>query len=416
MRHSLTARMGAALVPLALAGTCLAAAPVAALAATPAALAASAAHDGAATAAASSRADSAASAAARSAATDKLADAGVFRDGALSFAGVTLSLPARMDVLATGTLASATSPDGNLTAAVVNLGDAQLPDGTDDAALAEAFKAAAGTAASGYTVASAQDAGTRELAGGATAWLYDITASGPYEVTENPDGTTSTSQVGPEGHWSFTQAYVKLPSGGLALVQVGTSDNATDDERAAASAAVESLALADAAAGAELPMGFTFDVPAGLSGSAGEGLWLGTSDDVMVESLGTLVPASDAAKLGDTGVRQVFEATAEEMGGTLEGVQARQAKNATVQVGVIAVDTGSLGAFECLLVLVPVSDGSLEGLLVQADAQAATTWADRLVQMVESIEVTPGEEPAPAAPAAPAAPGSAGADAKASAR
>lgn len=87
-----------------------------------------------------------------------------------------------------------------------------------------------------------------ELAQGVTGYVFELEASGPYEAVKNADGTTtsSSSEVGPEGHWAITQVYVALKDGGFAMAQVAVSEAAGDEERAAAQAAVESLKLADA--------------------------------------------------------------------------------------------------------------------------------------------------------------------------
>ena len=57
-------------------------------------------------------------------------------------------------------------------------------------------------------------------------------------------------------------------------------------------------------------------------------------------------------------------------------------------VGVFALTSGTQ-TYECLMVLVPVADGSVEGLTAVCDPAASKSWADKLGTLVASIEVTP---------------------------
>ncbi len=375
---------GAALVSLAFAGTCLACgwgtvsayADAAATSQTGAAAAASATSDGTATPAAGE----------------------AFADGVLTFAGLQVQLPEDMDVRVAGTLASAVNDEGTLAVSVEDLSRAALPADGD---VASAFKEAANKTVAGYSTASVQDKGTVELAEGVTGYVYELDATGPYEAVKNADGTTTASTVGPEGHWSITQVYVALKDGGFALVQVASSETASDEDAAAAKAAVESIALeekADEADGADAEDagaakaddsraqagGFTFALPEGLSGE--DGVWLGTTDNVLVETAGTLVSAADAKTLDDEATQALFEAAAEGMGGTFEGSSVRKAGEVSLTVGVFSLTSGS-ETYECLMVLVPVADGSVEGLTAVCDPAAAKAWADKLDSLINSIQL-----------------------------
>ena len=379
---------GTALVSLAFAGTCLACGWGTGLAY--------------ADAAATSQADAAAVASATSDGTATPAVGEAFADGVLTFAGLQVQLPEDMDVRVAGTLASAVNDEGTLTASVEDLSRAALPAGGD---VASAFKEAANKTVAGYSTASVQDKGTVELAEGVTGYVYELDATGPYEAVKNADGTTTASTVGPEGHWSITQVYVALKDGGFALVQVASSETASDEGAAAAKAAVESIALeekADEADGADAKDagakaddgraqagGFTFALPEGLSGK--DGVWLGTTDNVLVETTGTLVSAADAKTLDDEATQALFEAAAEGMGGTFEGSSVRKAGETSLTVGVFSLTSGS-ETYECLMVLVPVADGSVEGLTAVCDPAAAKAWADKLDEMISSIEVVPADQ------------------------
>ena len=373
---------GGALVSLALAGTCLACGWGAWLAQAD-------------TVGASQTGAPAVAAATDDGGADASAADEVFADGVLTFAGLQVQLPEDMGVRVAGTLASAANEEGALTASVEDLSRAVLPTDGDVAA---AFKEAANKTVAGYSTASVQDKGTVELAEGVTGYVYELDATGPYEAVKNADGTTTASTVGPEGHWAITQVYVALKDGGFALVQVAVSETASDEDAAAAKAAVESIALAEektdgapedataAAAkdGRAQAGGFTFVLPEGLSGE--DGLWLGTTDNVLVETTGTLVSAADAKTLDDEGVQSLFEAAAEGMGGMFEGSSVRTAGEADLTVGVFSLASGS-ETYECLMVLVPVADGSIEGLTAVCDPAAAKGWAEKLDSLINSIQL-----------------------------
>ena len=380
MQISMKARAAVVLVPLALAGTCLACAPVGAWA----------------DAANTTETTTAAVAVASEQEAAETAGSEVFANGVLTFAGVQVTLPADMNVQAAGTLANAENADGTLTAAVENVTFATLPEKAD---LEAAFTAAASKTVSGYATASVEQGETLDLGNGAKGYVFNLEASGPYEAVENADGTTTASTVGPEGHWSITQVYVAPEDGGFALVQVAVSEKASAEDVAAAKTAVESVAIAPAAEQTEAEKalaaqnrasagGFTFALPQGLEGS--DGVWLGTTDAVLVETTGTLVQADDAKKLTDEDVQALFEAAAKGMGGTFEGSSVRTVAGADVTVGVFALANGA-ETYECLMVLVPVADGSIEGLTAVCAPAAAQGWADKLDSLINSIEVTPGE-------------------------
>ena len=130
--------------------------------------------------------------------------------------------------------------------------------------------------------------------------------------------------------------------------------------------------------------GFTVELPEGLAGE--DGLWLGTTDNVLVETTGTLVSAADAKTLDDEGVQSLFEAAAEGMGGMFEGSSVRTAGEADLTVGVFSLASGS-ETYECLMVLVPVADGSIEGLTAVCDPAAAKGWAEKLDSLINSIQL-----------------------------
>ena len=392
------AGLAAGLVPLAVSCACLACAPAPAWAA-----------DGAATAAAGETATAAATA-------SEKAPAGLagdsFEDGALAFGGVGLTLPEGMEPRLSGLQALAGSADDGLVVTVEKASFLTAPEGSD---LAAAFEAASAKAVSGWSASSVRAAGTRDLGQGAVAYLFEAEVSGPYESQERADGTTASALAEGGGDWSLTQAYVALPTGGFTLVQVATPADADEAARARAEAVLGSLALAvadDKADGqadekAALPEGtadaggFTFKLPQGLEGS--DGVWLGTTDDVLVERCGTLVQAADAASLTDEGVKAVLASAAGEMGAELVGSSARElASGVTVQVGVFSLASGSQ-SYECVLVLVPVADGSYEGLMGVLDPAAASSWAGKMAELVDSIEVVPAAQDAQAGQEAQAA-------------
>ena len=398
------AGLAAGLVPLAVSCACLACAPAPAWAA-----------DGAATAAAGETATATATASEK-APVGLAGDS--FEDGALAFGGVGLTLPEGLEPRLSGLQALAGSADDGLVVTVEKASFLTAPEGSD---LAAAFEAASAKAVSGWSASSVRAAGTRDLGQGAVAYLFEAEVSGPYESQERADGTTASALAEGGGDWSLAQAYVALPTGGFTLVQVATPADADEAARARAEAVLDSLALAvadDKADGqadekAALPEGtadaggFTFKLPQGLEGS--DGVWLGTTDDVLVEGCGTLVQAADAASLTDEGVKAVLASAAGEMGAELVGSSARElASGVTVQVGVFSLASGSQ-SYECVLVLVPVADGSYEGLMGVLDPAAASSWAGKMAELVDSIEVVPaaqdaqaGQE-AQAADAAPAA-------------
>ncbi len=332
---------------------------------------------------------------AEAASTDEAAASDeVFADGVLTFGGMQVTLPADMQVRVAGTLASAANAEGTLTASVEDISFATLPDKAD---LAAAFADAANKTVAGYATASVTDKGTHSLAEGVTAYVYELDVTGPYTAVKNADGTTTASEVGPEGHWTITQEYVALKDGGFALVQVAVSETASDEDVAAAKAAVESIAIApekdasdDAAAKADDGRAhagsFTFALPEGLREASDGLVWLGTTDNVLVEATGTLVEAEDAKTLDDEGTKALFEAAAEGMGATFEGSSVRKAGDTDLTVGVFSLPNGAQ-TYECLIVLVPVEDGSIEGLTVVCDPAAAKAWADKLDTMLSSIEV-----------------------------
>ena len=74
----------------------------------------------------------------------------------------------------------------------------------------------------------------------------------------------------------------------------------------------------------------------------------------------------------------------------------------TVQVGVFSLASGSQ-SYECMLVLVPVADGSYEGLMGVLDPAAASSWAGKMAELVDSIEVVPAAQDAQAGQEAQAA-------------
>ena len=394
------AGLAAGLVPLAVSCACLACAPAPAWAA-----------DGAATAAAGETATATAAATASEKAPAGLAGDS-FEDGALAFGGVGLTLPEGMEPRLSGLQALAGSADDGLVVTVEKASFLTAPEGSD---LAAAFEAASAKAVSGWSASSVRAAGTRDLGQGAVAYLFEAEVSGPYESQERADGTTASALAEGGGDWSLTQAYVALPTGGFTLVQVATPADADEAARARAEAVLGSLALAvadDKADGqadekAALPEGtadaggFTFKLPQGLEGS--DGVWLGTTDDVLVERCGTLVQAADAASLTDEGVKAVLASAAGEMGAELVGSSARElASGVTVQVGVFSLASGSQ-SYECVLVLVPVADGSYEGLMGVLDPAAASSWAGKMAELVDSIEVVPAAQDAQAGQEAQAA-------------
>ena len=394
------AGLAAGLVPLAVSCACLACAPAPAWAA-----------DGAATAAAGETATATAAATASEKAPAGLAGDS-FEDGALAFGGVGLTLPEGMEPRLSGLQALAGSADDGLVVTVEKASFLTAPEGSD---LAAAFEAASAKAVSGWSASSVRAAGTRDLGQGAVAYLFEAEVSGPYESQERADGTTASALAEGGGDWSLTQAYVALPTGGFTLVQVATPADADEAARARAEAVLDSLALAvadDKADGqadekAALPEGtadaggFTFKLPQGLEGS--DGVWLGTTDDVLVERCGTLVQAADAASLTDEGVKAVLASAAGEMGAELVGSSARElASGVTVQVGVFSLASGSQ-SYECVLVLVPVADGSYEGLMGVLDPAAASSWAGKMAELVDSIEVVPAAQDAQAGQASQAA-------------
>ena len=394
------AGLAAGLVPLAVSCACLACAPAPAWAA-----------DGAATAAAGETATATAAATASEKAPAGLAGDS-FEDGALAFGGVGLTLPEGMEPRLSGLQALAGSADDGLVVTVEKASFLTAPEGSD---LAAAFEAASAKAVSGWSASSVRAAGTRDLGQGAVAYLFEAEVSGPYESQERADGTTASALAEGGGDWSLAQAYVALPTGGFTLVQVATPADADEAARARAEAVLGSLALAvadDKADGqadekAALPEGtadaggFTFKLPQGLEGS--DGVWLGTTDDVLVERCGTLVQAADAASLTDEGVKAVLASAAGEMGAELVGSSARElASGVTVQVGVFSLASGSQ-SYECVLVLVPVADGSYEGLMGVLDPAAASSWAGKMAELVDSIEVVPAAQDAQAGQEAQAA-------------
>ena len=394
------AGLAAGLVPLAVSCACLACAPAPAWAA-----------DGAATAAAGETATATATATASEKAPAGLAGDS-FEDGALAFGGVGLTLPEGMEPRLSGLQALAGSADDGLVVTVEKASFLTAPEGSD---LAAAFEAASAKAVSGWSASSVRAAGTRDLGQGAVAYLFEAEVSGPYESQERADGTTASALAEGGGDWTLTQAYVALPTGGFTLVQVATPADADEAARARAEAVLGSLALAvadDKADGqadekAALPEGtadaggFTFKLPQGLEGS--DGVWLGTTDDVLVEGCGTLVQAADAASLTDEGVKAVLASAAGEMGAELVGSSARElASGVTVQVGVFSLASGSQ-SYECVLVLVPVADGSYEGLMGVLDPAAASSWAGKMAELVDSIEVVPAAQDAQAGQEAQAA-------------
>ncbi len=394
------AGLAAGLVPLAVSCACLACAPAPAWAA-----------DGAATAAAGETATATAAATASEKAPAGLAGDS-FEDGALAFGGVGLTLPEGMEPRLSGLQALAGSADDGLVVTVEKASFLTAPEGSD---LAAAFEAASAKAVSGWSASSVRAAGTRDLGQGAVAYLFEAEVSGPYESQERADGTTASALAEGGGDWTLTQAYVALPTGGFTLVQVATPADADEAARARAEAVLGSLALAvadDKADGqadekAALPEGtadaggFTFKLPQGLEGS--DGVWLGTTDDVLVEGCGTLVQAADAASLTDEGVKAVLASAAGEMGAELVGSSARElASGVTVQVGVFSLASGSQ-SYECVLVLVPVADGSYEGLMGVLDPAAASSWAGKMAELVDSIEVVPAAQDAQAGQEAQAA-------------
>ena len=394
------AGLAAGLVSLAVSCACLACAPAPAWAA-----------DGAATAAAGETATATAAATASEKAPAGLAGDS-FEDGALAFGGVGLTLPEGMEPRLSGLQALAGSADDGLVVTVEKASFLTAPEGSD---LAAAFEAASAKAVSGWSASSVRAAGTRDLGQGAVAYLFEAEVSGPYESQERADGTTASALAEGGGDWSLTQAYVALPTGGFTLVQVATPADADEAARARAEAVLGSLALAvadDKADGqadekAALPEGtadaggFTFKLPQGLEGS--DGVWLGTTDDVLVERCGTLVQAADAASLTDEGVKAVLASAAGEMGAELVGSSARElASGVTVQVGVFSLASGSQ-SYECVLVLVPVADGSYEGLMGVLDPAAASSWAGKMAELVDSIEVVPAAQDAQAGQEAQAA-------------
>lgn len=427
----LALRAGAALlVPLAFAGTCLACAPAAALAS-------EAAADGGALAAASAGQAAA-------------GQAEAYSGGELTFAGLKASVPEGLQARVAGSMVALVNDEGTLAVSAQDLSAADLdaeqqagaaPETAEDRAqrLHEAFAAAAATSAQSYSVGDVEDLGTLDLGGGATACLFRFQESGPYVVTQGEGGTTVTQPVGAEGHWTVEQAYVALADGGFALVQAAWSQTASEEDAAAAQGVIGSLALAaggaaQAAGGAstdaasagaagqasaaqaaggtaaavapagaaavpagqeagaaesvpegQLAQGFTFQAPEGLACKGG--MWVGTADNVMVEWLGALVASADAQGFDDAAAQAAFEDVAAEMGATLEGTALRAtASGAQVRVGALSFAQGG-GTYEALLVLVPVADGSVEGLYAICDAQASTAWADKLAQMVDSIQV-----------------------------
>ena len=394
------AGLAAGLVPLAVSCACLACAPAPAWAA-----------DGAATAAAGETATATAAATASEKAPVGLAGDS-FEDGALAFGGVGLTLPEGMEPRLSGLQALAGSADDGLVVTVEKASFLTAPEGSD---LAAAFEAASAKAVSGWSASSVRAAGTRDLGQGAVAYLFEAEVSGPYESQERADGTTVSALAEGGGDWSLTQAYVALPTGGFTLVQVATPADADEAAGARAEAVLGSLALAvaddkDASQADEkaaLPEGtadaggFTFKLPQGLEGS--DGVWLGTTDDVLVEGCGTLVQAADAASLTDEGVKAVLASAADEMGAELVGSSARElASGVTVQVGVFSLASGSQ-SYECVLVLVPVADGSYEGLMGVLDPAAASSWAGKMAELVDSIEVVPAAQDAQAGQEAQAA-------------
>ena len=317
-----------------------------------------------------------------------------------------------MEPRLSGLQALAGSADDGLVVTVEKASFLTAPEGSD---LAAAFEAASAKAVSGWSASSVRAAGTRDLGQGAVAYLFEAEVSGPYESQERADGTTASALAEGGGDWSLTQAYVALPTGGFTLVQVATPADADEAARARAEAVLGSLALAvadDKADGqadekAALPEGtadaggFTFKLPQGLEGS--DGVWLGTTDDVLVERCGTLVQAADAASLTDEGVKAVLASAADEMGAELVGSSARElASGVTVQVGVFSLASGSQ-SYECVLVLVPVADGSYEGLMGVLDPAAASSWAGKMAELVDSIEVVPAAQDAQAGQEAQAA-------------
>ena len=317
-----------------------------------------------------------------------------------------------MEPRLSGLQALAGSADDGLVVTVEKASFLTAPEGSD---LAAAFEAASAKAVSGWSASSVKAAGTRDLGRGAVAYLFEAEVSGPYESQERADGTTASALAEGGGDWSLTQAYVALPTGGFTLVQVATPADADEAARARAEAVLGSLALAvadDKADGqadekAALPEGtadaggFTFKLPQGLEGS--DGVWLGTTDDVLVEGCGTLVQAADAASLTDEGVKAVLASAAGEMGAELVGSSARElASGVTVQVGVFSLASGSQ-SYECVLVLVPVADGSYEGLMGVLDPAAASSWAGKMAELVDSIEVVPAAQDAQAGQEAQAA-------------
>lgn len=380
MQISMKAAFAGVLVPLAIAGTCLACAPATAWA--------DAAQAAESVVAAGAEAPGQAGA-------EQPDEQGVFADGVLTFAGLKVTLPQDMQVRTAGTLASAANEEGTLTASVENLSFATLPE---DADVAAAFKEAANKTVSDYATASVTDKGTVALAEGVTGYVYELDVTGPYMSVKNADGTTTASQVGPEGHWTVTQVYVALKDGGFALAQVAVSETAGDEDVAAAKAAVASIALADEKADEDVAAkaddgratagGFTFALPEGLREAEEGAVWLGTTDNVLVESTGTLVEAADAKTLDEAGVKALFEAAAQGMGATFEGFSAVKAGEVELTVGVFALTSGTQ-TYECLMVLVPVADGSVEGLTAVCDPAASKSWADKLGTLVASIEVTP---------------------------
>ena len=400
----ITAGLGAALLPLALSAAMLA--PTNAWAAGTAQAGESGSASVSATSTSAASGGTAASGAAAKSATVtivKLADDG-FEDGKLTFGGVSVTLPDGCKPRVSGLETLASAYDGTLSVALEKLDFVTVPEDGD---LAEAFKTASAKTVAGWSTSSVEEKDSVDLGDGATAHVFEVRCSGPYEAVENADGTTTASKVGEDGTWTMTQAYVALPTGGFTMVQVAYSDNAGDEAKKAAQAVVDSLALAkaeasdgdsaDGQADEELPEGtvkaggFTFKLPQGLEGD--NGVWLGTTDNVLVQAAGTLVTAEDAKTLDEAGVKELLESAADEMGATFNGSSQRTLADGSTQVtvGVFALANGS-ETYECLLVLVPVADGSVEGLSCVLDPAAAKNWGDKMTEMVYSIEVTPAAD------------------------
>lgn len=374
MQISKKASLAGAIVPIVLAGTCLACAPL--------------------TAWAEATLDADSATAAAVAKMDEGDD--VLVDGVMTYAGLQMTLPDDMKARGVvGTLVNAASSNGQIAASIQDISLATLPEDGD---LETAFMQAASNQVAGYTVSSVTVQGTVDLGGGATGYVYEFEAAGPYTGVLSADGTMDESEVDSDSKWTIRQVYVVFADGGMALVQVSVSDSAGAEFQAAAQEAIDSLTVVDDGRGVDVPGTrvsageFTFVLPEGLSEVVEDRVWLGDTYNVLVEATDMIVWPDDAVDLKAEDYDDIFESAARGIGATYEGSATMTTDDgAEVVMGTFLLNEEGEGYSFCM-VLVPVADGTIEGLTFLLDSEAATAWGDTIDGIVQSISITHGAD------------------------